>query len=405
MIIDCKEELYSFAESVNSGNSYEGISVILNGDIYLNNNLIDSEGKVIIEDPIEWTPIGTEQSPFKGNFNGNGNSVYGIYINNDSSNSGLFGVISNATIKNVYVKDSYINNAGHSGAIVGYAHSNSVISSCVNIGSSICTYNGRSGGIVGWTSNSDVYNCINTGYIYSARCSGGIVGDVYSYGKIYNCSNTGNIAGSHELTGGIAGGTTGADIRNCLNIGKIERGYLISGGPGDRCITNCFAYKNAEFNSGIGGTAYLFDSYSAKLGEPLNIGGNDYTTVVDALNAFKYTMDMSVVPADWSQSDSYPTLNITVDKPSKTTILSYDKDAQTAIIYPASDEKNIVLFASYDENKRLNNIDFVESAFVSGVYADVLQNDRTFTLGTDDKIMIWNDDTTLSPVCEAFVIE
>jgi len=316
LIISSKEELYSFAESVNSGNSYDGINVILNSDIYLNNNLLNADGEVIIENPAVWTPIGTEQNPFKGNFNGNGKSVYGIYINDNGFFGGLFGVVSNALITNTYVEDSYINNAAHSGALVGYAHSNSVISSCVNRGSRVYT-DERSGGIVGWTSYSDVYNCINTGYVFSSRCSGGIVGDVYFYGKIYNCSNIGTIAGGGGLTGGISGGTTDADIENCLNIGEIENGYHIAGGPGSRSITNCFAYKNAEFNSWIDGAAYLFDSFSAELDEPLSIFGNNYTKVVDALNAFKDTMAMSVLPLAWSQDDSYPTLNITVDKPSK----------------------------------------------------------------------------------------
>lgn len=404
LIISSNEELYAFAESVNSGKSYEGINIILNSDIYLNNNLLNSEGKVIIDNPVIWTPIGTEQNPFRGNFNGNGNSVYGIYVNNTGFFGGLFGVVANASITNIYVKDSYIKTNAHSGAVVGYAHSNSVISACYNSGSSVYT-DERSGGIVGWTSCSDVYNCVNTGYIFSNRCSGGIVGDVYADGKIYNCKNAGVIDGGGGLAGGISGGTTNANIINCLNIGEIKSGYHMAGGPGSRNITNCFAYKNEGFNSQTNGDAALFESLSAELSEPLNIAGRNYTTVVDALNAFKDTMEAPVSLASWSQGNLCPMLNITVDRLSETAILSYDADTRSAIIYPIVDGRCIIFFASYDESRKLNKIDSVESTFASGIYADVPQKDISFTLGTGDKIMVWNNAATLSPVCEAFVIE
>lgn len=404
LIIDSREELYAFAESVNSGNSYKGMNVVLNADIYLNDSLFDSDGALSAGNAAQWTPIGTEQNQFKGNFDGNGNSVWGIYVNKDENYGGLFGVISNASVKNVCVRDSYVSTAAHSGAVVGYAREYSVVAFCHNYGSKIYT-NDRSGGVVGWTDNSDVYNCTNTGYIFSDRCSGGIVGDVYVNGKIYNCENAGIVDG-YQLLGGISGGSTTADIRNCLNVGEIKSGYHIAGGGGTRFIENCYAYKTGEFNSYIDGEANIFDTPSAVLSTSISIDGQNYTKVVDALNAYKATISAPVRLADWSQqSEAFPTLGGVVEKPSETIISGYDAETCSATIYTATDGDYVVIFADYDENGRLRGLDLVEDTFKAGAYSEILQKDASFVLCTGDKIMLWENITNLAPVCEEYVIE
>ena len=55
-LISNETELFAFADSVNSGNSYAGKVIKLTSDIDLANK--------------EWTPIGTSSAPFCGTFNG-----------------------------------------------------------------------------------------------------------------------------------------------------------------------------------------------------------------------------------------------------------------------------------------------------------------------------------------------
>jgi len=236
------QELASVAEDVNSGNDYAGVTVILANDIVMNRHLVNAKGELNEGSFTTWTPIGTSENPFRGNFDGNGCTVSGLYINDNGQYKGLFGVLSGAQIRNVYVEDSYIFTSDHAGAVAGYATDGTVISSCHNVNTSIYTKN-RSGGIVGWTNKSYVFNCSNAGYCFSNRCSGGIVGDVYSGGQLYNCENIGTVEGN-DLVGGISGGTTSADIQNCFNAGEISKGYHIAGGGGSRSIKNCFAPKN-----------------------------------------------------------------------------------------------------------------------------------------------------------------
>ena len=314
--VSTAEELYDLAERVNSGENFSNVKVVLAADIDLNDAVINKEdGSVLEGDFTEWTPIGTEEHPFTGVFDGKGYTVSGMYLNDTkAAYVGLLGVIEKATVYNVFVDDGYLNVDAHVGGIVGFARKDSFITNCHNLG--VQTYsNGRSGGIVGWTDDSDVYNCSNYAYTYSKRCSGGIVGDVYDRGNIYNCVNHGSIDGK-ELVGGISGGTTSADIENCLNAGIIlyPRGHMIAGGAGSRSIDYCYALKNDELNPtisfGSSGTSAIFTDESAVLDQPMKIGGVEYTRVVDLLNAWRNQRNDGVAYQQWLQEDSLPYLEL-----------------------------------------------------------------------------------------------
>ncbi len=69
--IGTAEELKKLAEEVNAGGNYFGYIVTLTDDI----NLTEIE---------EWTPIGTEEHPFEGIFEGNYHKIDGITINTEN---------------------------------------------------------------------------------------------------------------------------------------------------------------------------------------------------------------------------------------------------------------------------------------------------------------------------------
>ena len=105
--IETPENLAWFATQVNKGNtSYNAI---------LKNNIaiIDSS---ITENSINWTPIGsdsTENTRYKGVFDGNGFTISGIYSKADYA--GLFGVVdSGAVIKNLSVENIRLKSNGKS---------------------------------------------------------------------------------------------------------------------------------------------------------------------------------------------------------------------------------------------------------------------------------------------------
>lgn len=308
--IGTAQELRDFAAAVNSGKSFVNKKVVLTADIVLNENLVDTDGNLLNPDAEVWTPIGTTSHPFKGVFDGKGHSVSGMYIPS-GQNIALFGVVSETTIYNIIVRDSYVSGSDQVGAVMGLAKSNSLITNCHNFNTTVRCSSNRGGGVVGQVDYSDVYNCSNYGYVYSYRCAGGICGDNYRDGEIYNCANYGTVEG-RILVGGISGGTTSADIQNCLNAGQLLGSdcYLIAGGAGSRTVTNCYALQNDSFNAGLplttgnsGKGCSTFKTPAAALDTPVTVNGRTCTTALQALNAWKNAQNGNIAFQDWQQQD------------------------------------------------------------------------------------------------------
>ncbi|MBR4215168.1 MAG: bacterial Ig-like domain-containing protein, partial [Bacteroidales bacterium] len=115
------QDLFWFVIEVNNGNT--GLNAALTNDIVINQDLWKQINKTTKAEPqlTVWKPIGTEHSAFSGTFDGQGHTISGIYINDETqSNVGLFGVTTEtAVIKNLGVTDSYISGNENVGAICG----------------------------------------------------------------------------------------------------------------------------------------------------------------------------------------------------------------------------------------------------------------------------------------------
>ena len=115
--IDSAESFIYFIEEVNSGSTYEGLTVYLNKSIDLKGHTIDS--------------IGNEANPFKGTFDGGFYTLYNLNINGN----GLFGKTENATIKNIGLYNPTINATSKiAGGLIGKAINTTVENTFVNGG-------------------------------------------------------------------------------------------------------------------------------------------------------------------------------------------------------------------------------------------------------------------------------
>lgn len=95
--ISSEEELETFRDNVNSGNSYEGKVVLLTNDIILDSNVEwDSIG---IYQQNSTNPDDEENKPFKGIFDGCFHTISGMNTNASLNDRGLFGLIKGATVK------------------------------------------------------------------------------------------------------------------------------------------------------------------------------------------------------------------------------------------------------------------------------------------------------------------
>ncbi|MCL1984350.1 MAG: hypothetical protein FWG58_02985, partial [Methanomassiliicoccaceae archaeon] len=232
-LISSGGQLKLLAELINDGNSdYNNDAVYykLSKDVSLNDtSMLNVWSKGLIPKNI-WTPIGSHDTPFKANFDGNGRTIRGVYIDNDSPDEGqgLFGYLA-GSVKDLGVEESLIRSARCVGGIAGFVDGGSV-TGCYNAG----TVSGMSdiGGIAGYADGGSVTGCYNAGTVSGISHIGGIIGMICSGpsndGIIDLCRNSGMISGSNH-TGGIAGHVTGSELAECHNDGQISSYYYAGG--------------------------------------------------------------------------------------------------------------------------------------------------------------------------------
>ena len=284
-----KTDLESLATSVNNGESYEGKYFELTQSI-------DLKG----DESNQWTPIGnycsvmgsSQGTPFKGIFDGKGNTVSGLYMktSNFYKGDGLFGWIGNTDsfsetagiVKNLTVEGTVemsITISSVTGGICGYNYG--TIQNCTSNISFEMTGNGLAtvGGICG-ANGGLIQGCTNKGDISISEPNsngGGICG--VNAGKIEKCSNEGAVSGGKTTNiGGISGLmqdnlNENPIINNCFNSGTLtlnsERGYVagicVTQGATNQptreySITNCHNYGTINSKaSHIGGIFCISD--------------------------------------------------------------------------------------------------------------------------------------------------
>ena len=189
-------------------------------------------------------PIG-DSTTFMGTFDGQGHSISGVYMTRtDVEYAALFARIDKgAAIKNLAVKDSYIQQTGNrnwAAGILGFSYGAEVSNLYSN---AIVVSDGlQMGGVIA-RAEGTVDNCWFDGTLMCARATwvtkvgiGGVVGTTVKGSAAYdltisNCLNTGKIIWNADTTeilgiGGIFGATRRATpnitIQNCINAGEIQ---------------------------------------------------------------------------------------------------------------------------------------------------------------------------------------
>lgn len=330
--LDSVDDIYWFAEQVNSGNTT--INAILTDNIIVNKKVL-TDGALNTaskSDFRSWTPIGS--AAYSGIFDGNGYIISGLYLTAAYKPIGLFDN-NEGTIKNIVLNDVYFyedDNEGSTQPIGGIcAYNKGKISNCsmygylgtsasdrddagVTIGG-ICGYNSGeiekcynsayihsysrasngiaytySGGICGENHGGTIKNCYNSGAVdtrtstrdwLADAVAGGICGSNDENGIIENCCNTATVysdgSGGREAvalatTGGICGENHSGTINKCYNTGNLTSDTYISGNDG---------FKSADsYTGGIVGN----NSSGATVSRCSNIG--DLTATSYALGGY-----------------------------------------------------------------------------------------------------------------------
>lgn len=223
------------------GEDYSGKHFVMTNDITLNKNLVNADCTDRNTGDFQvWTPIGKygswSDNKFKGDFNGNSHTIYGLLIEANDYYNGLFGVVDEGTIRNLTIADSYMHasnpySSNFYGFIAGET-SNATLLNC-HVKNSCVTNSGIDswnkigiGGLVGRSLNEDVFSkCSFNGnfVLYSFRTESLVyAGGILGYGnttsgydsevKLYSCSTKGKF----KVTGSPAIGVYGIGV----NIGE-----------------------------------------------------------------------------------------------------------------------------------------------------------------------------------------
>lgn len=180
---------------------------------------IDLDGK-------KWTPI----FGFEGVFDGNNHTITGLnikyskkissYTGSEAIRFGLFGMLRNATVRNLTISDSNISvtlDSGTVGTLAGNAH-DTVIENCHVTDSVTVSAAYHAGGLIGSASDGQIIGCTNAAAVTSTDANAGGIATMCD--SIQDCSNSGAITASDDA-GGITA-TLNSSATNCENTGEIK---------------------------------------------------------------------------------------------------------------------------------------------------------------------------------------
>lgn len=246
------EEFEQFAEMSRAA-KIQGGEFVLGADIDLS-SYSAGEGFIPIAAGIK------SSADFKCEFNGNGHTISNLYINRpDTDNVGLFSLM--CDVKNLCLTNVDVIGGKSTGALMGYAFSNSPeISNCYIASGSVKGTTGV-GGLVGRFSYIDgnILNCYSDAEVSGETKAGGLLGEIYlPNGSVINSFSHGNVTASSDYAGGLIGYTERVSLENCYAEGNITGKRFVGGVVGyamELIAVNCFAKGKVTGTSMVGGFA------------------------------------------------------------------------------------------------------------------------------------------------------
>ena len=261
-------ELYYFSDFVNDGN-INACAILLN-DIIINEDVVSKNEKVFGTYKLNegtfrtWKPIGYVKGldilEYDGIFDGNNHFISGIYLDDELFDGAAVFAVANpdALIKNLTVKDIYLNGnkwtSGLVGSIEGTIYNCSVKEAHIS-GNYIDSY---TGGIAGSAIEGTISKCfVEEAEISGINFVGGIVGAISSKSIIENTYSSAYVYGG-EYVGGIVGRSGASTTSNSYNIGyvnyglsdKINVGSICGGFYGGSTFLNCY-YLEGTHSVGV----------------------------------------------------------------------------------------------------------------------------------------------------------
>lgn len=172
----------------------------------------------------DFEPIGDEDNPFTGTFDGNGHTITGLTVDRpDEDNVGLFGYVgSGGTVTNVGLEDTEVTGNDSVGGIVGYnegtvrrSHATGSVRGVGSVGGLV----GRNIGVV-----TESYSAVE---VNGEENVGGLIGRNGAAGSLSESYTTGGVNGNKDVGGAV--GSNGGDLVDSYARGGVEGNSTVGG--------------------------------------------------------------------------------------------------------------------------------------------------------------------------------
>ena len=227
-----------------------GYELVADLDFDTNGNGEADAGDAYWNDGAGWVPIGDYAHSFTADFDGNNHTIANLYISRrDTNHVGLFGEISDSSIKQVGVVSATVSGYEFVGGLVGRSDGGTISDSYAT---GNVSGNNDVGGLVGRNGSDTIIGSYATGNVAGQSYSvGGLVG---SGGRaIIDSYATGNVSGGYRV-GGLVGEGSGK-INTSYATGNVSGGYRVGGlvGSGIDTIIGSYAAGSVSGDDYIGG--------------------------------------------------------------------------------------------------------------------------------------------------------
>ncbi len=213
----------------------------LDGEYELTND-IDASETINWKLGIGFHPIGTNEKPFVGKFDGKGNKITNLFINLPSSNHvGLFGYVgSGGIIQDIYLENIWVTGDTYVGGLIGYLDWGASVSNSGVSGKITGIF--EVGGLVGHKDISTITRCYFTGSVYGFEWVGGLIGKT-RYGSVNKCYAKSFVSGTFSVGGLIGENGMGSSVIESFATGYISGGEETGGfiGANASVVLNCYS--------------------------------------------------------------------------------------------------------------------------------------------------------------------
>jgi len=214
-----------------------------------------------------WLPIGTEEAPFKGKFDGDGFEIANLKIDKGTANNvGLFAYAKGAQLSNLILKNLQVTGKDFVGGIVGHAAGSKITLCFIEGVAKVHATGSGAGGIVGYLkNNSEITEVYSAASVSAAGNGAGGIAGFAADSKITGCSHEGDVEAGGIAGGGIAGYVWAGAMSHNHNYGKVFADYAAGGIVGvmeHGTITSSSSTQTVEAaEEGAGGIAgYIWRS-------------------------------------------------------------------------------------------------------------------------------------------------